>query len=127
MKSAYFLKGACWLLLFAPAVPAVAGDYFAHGYLEGGVGRVGYHMTAGLHFSWADVPRGCEAYHFDSWEFQGNLPPGLTASATKPEIEGTPRQPGIWNVPVILRRVTCDNTGETYGDRQINFHFNIDP
>jgi hypothetical protein len=125
-RTFYLLTGACVLFLLAAAEPAAAADYFDRIWVDGQIGRVGYHLTASLQTFPNDRPANC-AWQFNTWEFQGDLPPGLTANFTNGNFEGTPRQPGEWNIPVILRGVGCSNTGATYGDRKINLHFRIDP
>jgi hypothetical protein len=126
MRLSHLRAGVAGLSLFVAAQPAVAADYFSHIWLDGQLGRVGYHMTASLQVPRSDEPPGCSV-SLTSWELRGDLPPGLTAIFSDAKFEGTPRQPGIWNVPVTLRGVGCSNTGQTYGDREINLHFNIDP
>jgi hypothetical protein len=113
-------------MAMAMAMAADASMYFNRVWVDGQIGRVGYHLTASLQTFENDRPPSCR-WQFNSWEFQGPLPPGLTANFDRGTFEGTPRQPGEWNTPLILRAVGCSNTGENYGDRQINLHFRIDP
>jgi hypothetical protein len=113
----------------APTARQTAADaqrYFNRTWVDGQIGRVGYHMTAKLQVMKSDEPAGCYIY-FDTWEIKGDLPPGLSARSSDASFEGTPRQPGEWNIPVILHGIGCSNTGKTYGDREINVHFRIDP
>ncbi len=122
------MAGSLSAMFAAPAssAPAVAADYFNRIWVDGQIGRVGYHLTASLQVYPNDKPNGCR-WQFDTWEFHGGLPPGLTANFFNGSFEGTPRQPGEWNIPLVLHGVGCSDTGQTYGDRQLNLHFRIDP
>jgi hypothetical protein len=112
----------------APVLPLAPDSekYFNRAWVDGQIGRVGYHMTARLQIMKGDEPPGCSP-SLDSWAIQGDLPPGIIANFSNGSFEGTPRQPGEWNIPLVLRGIRCSNARETYGDRQTNLHFRIDP
>lgn len=124
--------GSAGILVAMTGANAAQAEYFSQSYYSPTSGRVGYHMVASLHSPMTDRPKGCvpEVNGFDT---QGTLPPGLAAPVFVPyaenvgKIEGTPRQPGDWDITVTLKSIKCTNTGEQFGDRPVNIHLHIDP
>ena len=119
-------------LSVAFAAPALATDYFSQSYYSPTTGRVGYHMVVSLHYPLSNAPEGCQPL-LNGFETQGTVPPGLTAPVFVPygqnvgNFEGTPRQPGDWDMTVTLKDVQCSNSGQHFGDRAVSIHFHIDP
>ena len=117
--------------VFAFAIAALSAgasaDYFQNEFFDVTTGRVGYHLVSWSTTKTWDVPPGCGQPQIPSMSVQGDLPPGLQANTTLPQISGTPRQPGDWDVIVTLHDIWCQNTKEHFGDRVVNVHFHIDP
>jgi hypothetical protein len=79
-------------------------------------GQVGYHMVAsprarcGATWNWDTVTL-----------IGGSLPPGLYLRGSK--IEGTPTQPGNWQVTLEFTGLEC--RGKTYPDQDVSVNFTI--
>ena len=65
--------------------------------------------------------------HISAVKIDGKLPPGITARNGGLTFEGTPRQPGEWNVRATLTGLTCIGQYDSYGDRVVDVTFKITP
>lgn len=102
-------------------------SYGQTGHYEPSVGRVGYHMTAGLRAYNNDPVFYCNgAYNDDAKVTRGTLPPGLTMNHMG-DISGTPRQPGQWNFDVVLYGSYCENPYQAPIDLKYSTTFTILP
>lgn len=114
-----------------PPAPSGSPNWFRHGLFPVTEGRVGYHMTSHNAFYDRDVPPECNhdaqySYMLDA-SVDGELPPGLTYSSERAQFEGTPRQPGDWDVTVVYSHMRCRGSNLDFGDRRIPVHFHINP
>jgi hypothetical protein len=138
LRLSLILLGACASSVGVSASAATAAGTFNHGVFSPTSGRVGYHMPPNFGFYDWDEPTGDNsACHpgVAGMTAAGTLPPGLalvTNDVTGHAVhgfEGTPRQPGDWNVTVTIQHVACmqgpDQTD--YGPRTVEVHFHIDP
>jgi hypothetical protein len=114
------------------AAPTAAQDNLFQNHYEPTTGRVGYHMVSQPHPD--RMPPGCSPVVNGVTLEAGTLPPGLAGPTYSVAmglpagvIEGTPRQPGDWQVVIVLHNVTCGVGGTPYGDRRVNVNFHIDP
>lgn len=90
-------------------------------------GKVGFHMVAGSHVAQSPCQPGGNLV--GSFTVTGALPPGLNPpDTTVPRFgfDGTPGQPGDWDVVVVAHNVGCTG-GAIYGDLTAYVHFHIDP
>lgn len=114
-----------------PPAPAGSPNWFKHGFFPITEGRVGYHMTSHNAYYDSDVPPECNHSAQYSYMLQaaveGDLPPGLTYSSEEGQFEGTPRQPGDWDVTVVYSHMRCRGSDLDFGDRRIPVHFHINP
>ena len=107
---------------------------FDHLVVQPTTGRVGYHMHARLTaWDW-DTPTGSLAtcdWRVEDVTIIGDLPPGLTLLQHQGDdgIDGTPRQPGDWDVSYVVAKTGCDQGAATtiYGPRTVSVHFHITP
>lgn len=114
-----------------PPAPAGSPNWFRHGFFQVTDGRVGYHMTSHNGFYDSDVPPECDhnaqnSYMLDA-AVEGDLPPGLSYSPHEAQFEGTPRQPGDWDVTVVYSHMRCRGSDLDFGDRRIPVHFHVNP
>ena len=92
------------------------GIYYrgAGGEIGGANGKVGHHLYT--------APKArCGATWFGKGTLSGSLPPGLRLNGSK--IEGTPTQPGNWQVRVKFTGVKCK--GRRYADEVVRVKFHI--
>jgi hypothetical protein len=116
----------------APVVRQAAADpqkYFRHLFYTPTDGKAGYHLISQLKAYYSDLPggSGCGLFYESSASVDGTLPAGIEWSAQKASFEGTPQEPGDWEVTVHLADVHCGQ-GDTadYGNRDLSVHFHID-
>ena len=114
-----------------PAAPAGSPNWFRYGSFPMTEGRVGYHMTSHNAFYDNDVPPECGHNAQNSYMLEaaveGDLPPGLSYSPHEAQFEGTPRQPGDWDVTVVYSHMRCRGSELDFGNRRIPVHFHINP
>jgi hypothetical protein len=98
-------------------------------------GKVGFHMVSKLLLYHDDEPGrgagvgqyGCTGkWTHSALTVDGTLPSGITLEGSN--FEGTPQEPGDWEVTVHVPHVHCFEGFDTddYGDRDIHVHFHID-
>lgn len=106
-----------------PAVPFQLIQY------EPTAGKVGHHMVSDMVVYENDTPAGqpC-SMRPDAISYTGEPPPGLAIPPGKASFEGTPQQPGTWQVTVTVTGVRCTQGTDLndYGERTINVRFNIE-
>jgi hypothetical protein len=108
---------------------------FSQGYYEPAIGRVGYHMVSFPTWYRSDEPgTPCSPGFTDVSLDSGTVPPGLVgpysnAQEWSSKFEGTPRQPGDWQLQVTLYGIHCrqGSDQQDYGNRTIQVHLHIDP
>ena len=91
-------------------------------------GKVGYHLVALSHIAQSPCPPGGNLV--GSFTVTGELPPGMNPPDTavpRFSFEGTPGQPGDWDVVVTAHDVGCSGNLVTYGNLTASVHFHIDP
>lgn len=129
-RAAYSVLALCYPLL---AGGTDSREFFTGAFYTPTDGRVGYHLVSKVRFPSAGKPGGkdavCAPIGLTGWEFEGTLPPGVVRPLDQTHFEGTPRQPGTWQVQVIWQGVHCTEGPDQhdYGDRKINVIFNISP
>lgn len=114
-------------------------------------GRVGYHMVSKPRYYYDDLPTPtCSpTTQFPDITVKGEVPPGVNAPTDSQRelsdlekltqeiqgraksftfnFEGTPEQPGDWDVRVTLYGLHCkDDDSKNYGDRSFSVHFHIE-
>jgi hypothetical protein len=113
------------------APPAPATGTFNNLTIVDTNGRVGYHMSTGLHVDDFDTPTGRVASCSPSaWGVttSDTIPPGLALTGN--DFEGTPREPGDWYVTVSIAEIGCKQgaaANTNYGPKTVHAHFHIDP
>ena len=114
-----------------PPAPAGNPNWFRYGSFVPLDGRVGYHMVSKLNFFDHDVPPECNHDPANSYMLaaavEGSIPPGLKYDEHQAAFEGTPRQPGNWDLDVSLSHFRCRNSDLDFGDRRIHVHLYIAP
>jgi len=128
---AAFAPAGCGSVSEQPLAPA---EPFAGLAFEPTAGRVGYRFETSLVFPTESLPPGgisgqC-GLTSDTWDYKGNLPPGIAAQSNSPSFfSGTPRQPGAWTILVNLMGVRCSMgpNQHSYGDRTLRVTFLIEP
>lgn len=107
------------------AGPRVGGQPGASLHYERTGGRVGYHMVSHPMVYDSDPGYYCASKTILYAAItQGAAPPGLRMNELG-SFEGTPRQPGEWDIKVTLYGWTCD--GGPPSDWTIPVHFFITP
>jgi hypothetical protein len=112
----------------APAGPTRPAVPFQRVYYEPTSGTVGHHMISSLTVYEDDTPAGLPClFMADGVSYTGELPPGLEMPYGMNTFEGTPYQPGTWQVTVLLQGLHCTQGADQsyHGDRSINVTFNI--
>jgi len=88
------------------------------------VGRVGYHFVSHQQTSGHDPMNLCEGFSEGAKITSGIVPPGLRMDI-RGTFEGTPRQPGEWDVEVTLYGWYCTNSNVPPIDVAVPVHFYI--
>jgi hypothetical protein len=131
MKQSHVLLGTglCGLAMIASSCPAAA-QWFSRISFDNTDGRVGYHMTVPNGGYNDDVPPQCNhkiANVRAASTVEGDLPPGLTFNTDRAAFEGTPKQPGDWDLTVVMHNIHCQGSDIDFGEHRIPVHFHIDP
>ncbi len=105
--------------------------HFQRLYYTPTTGKAGYHIVSKVQAALDDMPGGQACGPFSTSgdvSVDGTLPPGIERPAQKTYFEGTPQEPGDWEVTVHYPGVHCTQGSDTanYGDRDIKVHFHID-
>ncbi len=110
------------------AVAADASRYFQRLFYTPTNGKAGYHMISKIQAYLDDIPDNCGPFSpTGELSVDGTLPPGIALPQHKTYLEGTPQEPGDWEVTVHFPGVYCTQGGSvSYGDRDIKVHFHID-
>lgn len=122
----------CFLSTQSAIGQALAPDasrWFQHLFYDPVKGKAGYHMVSGIRAYVYDIPGGGgSACQFQpiSVAVDGTLPPGVEIPPQKVNFEGTPQEPGDWDVTVHLTGLHCIGGSSNYGDRDVQVHFHID-
>lgn len=117
-------------LLGTLGAAAADAEWFSRISFDNTTGKVGYHMTVPNGGYNDDVPPECNhkiSNVYASSTVEGDIPPGLTWSGDHALFEGTPRQPGDWDLTVVMHGIHCKGSDINFGDHRIPVHFHIDP
>jgi hypothetical protein len=126
---AFWATSSAAVAMFVVAGPAAA-QWFSRISFDNTNGRVGYHMTVPNGGYNDDVPPECNhkiANLYAASTVEGAIPPGLTFDSNRAAFEGTPKQPGDWDLTVVMHHIHCQGSDVDFGEHRIPVHFHIDP
>lgn len=87
-------------------------------------GKVGHHFSAPA-IAYGCGPGGWDA---DSLRVRGSLPPGIRlATGGAFRLEGTPRQPGLWEFTLAAYNVSCVSPPRHVGDHSNSTAIRVTP
>jgi hypothetical protein len=95
-------------------------------YYTSTAGKVGHHLSETVLGVCRDACGDQQRWAYSAKHVGGTLPPGLKFFEGDGRIEGTPQQPGNWQIQVRFSDLECGDTESRIPNRTVNVPFRIE-